>query len=153
MTINEKIPLRKKLKALVKASLLGTVVLHLALIIGTAAFGLLNDPHGLSNFKFDVPSFLLTLVSTQVVWLIGLLLVGLPAWYLFERLGWQKKRHALLLGFVANGLIASSVYWKLPNFLESIKFAIVAGFALIGMLVAWYIWKQAYKTPMPAKEN
>lgn len=147
MAVTERVPLRKKLKALLKASLLGTIVVHVAIVAGTAAFGLLNDPHGLSNFKFDVYAFLPTILATWLVWIIGLLLVGLPAWYLFEKLDWRKQRHAQLLGFVCNGLIASSVYWQIPNFLESIKFAIVAGFALIGALVATYIWKQAYKIP------
>lgn len=145
MSMTEKIPLRKKLEALLKGSLLGTVVLHVSMILGTAVFGLLNDPNGLSNFKFDLPSFLIALAATEIGWLLGLLLVGLPAWCLFEKRGWCEKRHAQLLGFGVNSIVMAAVYKQLPNFMQSIKLAIVLGFALLGLFVATYIWKQAYK--------
>lgn len=99
-----------------------------------------------------VKTWLAMLVLAVLIWAAGLLIIGVPVWWLMHRLGLTRRFHALIAGALLAG-IAGYVVGILAYAPYPVAWFIA--FSLLGMLAAWVIWSRAYGasfTPSEASE-
>ena len=102
----------------------------------------------------DLVVALLIFVVALVGWSLGLLLFGLPLWWLFHRNGWRGRRVAMLLGALTTfvivfllemfgGILAVTTGNSDAGHLMPLVWSGVM--ALLGAIVALVIWRIAYR--------
>lgn len=136
------IPLKQKIKTLLRASTLATWYSSVAFLV-ILLLTVIYDEDMLSNFEVNAISTLVFFVGLQLAWLAGLLFGGLPVWIISEKLGWRRKWAARLLGAfppLAFGLWAEH---KL-HFMEPWNVLIPIALFYIGSLIGKYVWKRHY---------
>ena len=103
----------------------------LALLLGTVVPALMFALAGGDLWLFR-PAFLITLA-------LGVVL-GLPAWMLYRRLGLTRARWAMLGGLVIGAMPALVLMWS-ESGTSWLEFGqLVAGFGLLGALGALAFW-------------
>ena len=123
---------------------LGVVVV--VLLLATIATGVVSA----SDLIVAILIFIVALVG----WSLGLLLFGLPLWWLFHRNGWRGRRVAMLLGALTTfvivfllemfgGILAVTTGNSEAGNLMPLVWAGVM--ALLGAIVALVIWRIAYR--------
>ena len=123
---------------------LGVVVV--VLLLATIATGVVSA----SDLIVAILIFIVALVG----WSLGLLLFGLPLWWLFHRNGWRGRRVAMLLGALTTfvivfllemfgGILAVTTGNNDAGNLMPLVWAGVM--ALLGAIVALVIWRIAYR--------
>jgi hypothetical protein len=123
---------------------LGVVVV--VLLLATIATGVVSAS--------DLIVAILIFVVALVGWSLGLLLFGLPLWWLFHRNGWRGRRVAMLLGALTTfvivfllemfgGILAVTTGNSDAGNLMPLVWAGVM--ALLGAIVALVIWRIAYR--------
>jgi hypothetical protein len=112
----------------------GPMALEIAKALG---FGLL----------IAVPVILLAFI----LWLLGLLVVGAPVWWLMHRLGVRSARLAAVFGVIVPPALylASSLHGRPTSIVWALEeeWAIYLTLAAIGAIVGWVTIKIAYRRP------
>ena len=104
---------------------------------------------GMDRAGAAILAFPYLLVGSFLVFLVGLSVVGLPLWMVFERLGWRRPRHAAALGAAASyaaclGIaLAVNSGETLPSPLWRVALDTLP-IALDGAFVGWVVWRMAY---------
>lgn len=93
----------------------------------------------------------------SIVFLLGLTFIGLPAWIVFDRMGWTRPIHGMLLG--AFGVYAACAgLWMLMTIGQvgwsTDALRNTSPMAIDGALVGYTIWRIAYRNAeTPAQET
>lgn len=138
-----KTSLRSKLKLLAKASLWAawySAAAFVIILIMTAIY----DDQMLNNMQVTALNTAFFFVALEAVWLISLMVIGLPLWILLEKLGFIRKIHARLFGMLPPLLCGLLLVMNL-NFMQPWKLMIPVSLGYIGNLIGKYIWKKNYK--------
>jgi hypothetical protein len=137
---------RRTVPALAAGALTGALLVTPLLVI--AAIGDPLSDLGTQAIEMIVIEFLILLVA----WGAGLIVFGVPLWWLFHAKGWRSRRAACLLGagttflvFVAFQLVVARFYFSAFE-MQSIDILVWPSvFAVAGALVAAVIWRVAYR--------
>src|SRR5262245_11435366 len=158
----------------------GAVVGSLGTVAPTLLVGLLciGEPGGFRSQHVGLLVFML--VAAFIVWTVGLVLVGVPIWWLFHRKGRRSRWTAVAVGAVVTFLLnlgldaGSSVLMQLDSgsysasdsggqtiindhltahgWWNAIQGSILL--AIVGVIVALVVWQIAYRrVEQPAQET
>jgi hypothetical protein len=140
------INLRRAVPALAAGALTGALLVTPLLVIGAIADPLSNL--GTQAIQMIVFEFIVLLVA----WGAGLIVFGVPLWWLFHAKGWRSRRAACLLGagtafsvFVAFQVVVDRLYFSAFEMQSIDIFVWPCVFAVAGALVAAVIWRVAYR--------
>lgn len=103
----------------------GSVITTLPVVLSV------NYPDRLADIAFHALALgLIVFVCAFLVWLFGLVIVGLPSWLVLHRLGYRNVVAAVVLGFVATFFV--TLAWR-SNF-----FALPPPVSAMGSTHEWY---------------
>ena len=132
------------------AATAGAIIGALGVVAVVLVFAAMAGGVGVSDLVVSLLIFVVALTG----WSLGLLLVGLPLWWLFHRNGWRSRRVAMLLGafttFVIVLLLETSgsilaVATGVSDDSGLVSFVWAAVMAVLGAIVALVIWRVAYR--------
>ena len=134
--------LAHKVKLLAKASVWGTWYSSAAFLI-ILIMNAIYDEQMLDTLRITPQATLFFFAGLEIMWLIGLMSIGLPLWMLAEKLGFTKRIHARLLGTLA--ALAVGIVLELQfEYAQPWKWMIPLSLAYIGNAIGKSIWKRSY---------
>ncbi|MDB5469915.1 MAG: hypothetical protein JWR84_1475 [Caulobacter sp.] len=95
-------------------------------------------PAPLEGLWTTLPFLMLVFPIAYIGWLIGLVLLGAPGWFLLHRLRLRGLKVAIPFGFILAGSVGASFVGGMP--IPSLLFAIAGG------IVATAVWFLGYRT-------
>lgn len=137
-----------RIKALLAASVAGGVSLSLAFVV-VAAFSVQGPAGGslVSDYLGIAPVLLIVFIPA---YLIGLAIVGLPAWMIVEATGVRSRLAAILMGAVLSaGTVVTFMLSTGLDAPESVAW-MASLLAVSGAVAGWTLHRVAYgSTPKP----
>jgi hypothetical protein len=113
------------------------------------AITVLTSPQS-GGFGIVIPAFLLALVIAWLLWLTGLVTLGLPCWWLLHRSAVRSPKAGAVLGagltFAVAGVYVLLASFPTPSRLsDSIgAWLFAAALAVIGAVAGWVLARVAY---------
>ena len=121
--------------------------LVLATLIGSVLGGFISVlPFAAASFPTGIGPFIYMVAYASTKWLWGILIFGMPIWFLLHKTGWREWYVAVSIGAVIPVLrlmILTSIFSNHRDFASVIKIAIM--FAPIGIIISLVIWLIAYR--------
>jgi hypothetical protein len=119
----------------------------LAILIGSVLGGFISVlPFAAASSPTDIDSLFFIVMYASTKWFWGILIFGLPAWFLLHITGWREWYIATLAGAVLpvfRLMILASVFSQTRSLADIIKSAII--FSPVGIIVALVVWLIAYR--------
>ena len=121
--------------------------LVLAILIGSVLGGFISVlPFAAASSPTNIGTFFYMVAYASTKWLWGILIFGMPVWFLLHKAGWREWYVAVSAGAVIpvfRLMILSNVFSNQRDFASVIKIATI--FAPIGIIVSLVIWLIAYR--------
>jgi hypothetical protein len=123
--------------------LIGAVVGGVGTIVGIWLVTII-DP-SVPGETFEIAYAVPALVYATLIWLVGLLVLGLAPWLVLHRFGFRGWISAVMLGIALTFLLPIALTAGSEGLNWPGTFIVCAGFGCLGVVVAISIWLNAYR--------